>query len=99
MQQLIASCGTRAFGELVLARVAGRSARMSDVLARDGVRGLLAIANEVGAAMDELPPDAKAHGVVGAEVGVLIGLALGLLVGELSPRRFVEAGDYTSLVH
>jgi hypothetical protein len=99
MQQLIATCGARAFSELVLARVAGRSASISDVLGRDGLRGLLAIAAQVGAAMDHLPPNEKALSVVGAEVGILIGLAVGLVVSESGPRTCVEPGDCASVVH
>jgi hypothetical protein len=99
MQQLVATCGTRAFSELVLARVADRSASISHVLGRDGLRGLLAIAAEVGATMDQLPPNEKALSVVGAEIGILIGLALGLVVSKSGPRKCVEAGDCTSVVH
>jgi hypothetical protein len=99
MRQLVASCRTHGFSELVLERVAGRSASISHVLGHEGPHGLLAIAEEVGATMDQLPPEEKAHNIVGAEFGVLIGIALGLAINELRTQMSVATTGYGQSVH
>lgn len=91
MQQLIASCRTQAFSELMRVRVAGRGVSIGYVLDRYGCSGLLAIAEEVGAAMDRLTPTKKACGVVGAEAGILYGIAVGLIVSGTQSRGCSES--------